>query len=843
MPPPDTGPFPWADFPAFRAAARAANQIPAIEQVPADLASRQQWLIWRYEPGETAEKKPRKIPYWPAGPRRRVGEQGGELDRSRLTDFAHAAAVAKGCGYDGVGFAFLPGDGLIGIDLDGMIDPETGAISDRCASIIVACASYTEYSPSGKGVHIICTGDATTIKSNAIGVELFVGRQYFTFTGRAWPGAPVSVNALDGAVVRRIEATIRTARQASAPGAPAAADSPVTASAPLEQFGGRQRSRAETVALAEEALAFISPHDYESWIAVGMACKAGLGSAGFMVWDEWSARSEKYAGSDDTHKRWQGFRPDRITLGSLFKLAEDGGWVPPWVKARERKPRGKAQLVAVPRHVVPAGADSTPAEPLPDTDSPTLQDSESQVDNPAPAAPTGAGGRGGAKKPVNWERYHDLMDNFVMIYGTPTCFDMRARLVLQVNHLRLAYGSDYVKMWLGSDNRKMILPQQLVFSPGVACEFPEVNLFDGLPIEPKPGDCSLIMELLRHLCADSADTPEAVEGVVQWVLKWIALPLQRLGTKMQSAQIFHGPEGAGKNLFWEIVGKIYGRYAVVVGQKQLEGDFNDWASQKMLVIGDEVVTRQELYHHKGDLKKFITGETIQINPKGLPLREERNHCNVIFLSNEHQPLALGDTDRRYFVVYTPARREDDLYKRVGRWAAEGGIAAFYDLLLHVDLTGFSQYDIPPMTRAKRDLIELGLRPEERFVREWMSGYLPLPLAVCSGGQLYRAFRRWAMVNGERFPPAQESFTKSARKTISSMSDRVAKATGKHVLLIDYKPIKLDDAVNGQRVARMWKPDGTHPPDGQSEGKWAAVCQDTFEELLGRYMALMGGDKL
>ncbi len=309
---------------------------------------------------------------------------------------------------------------------------------------------------------------------------------------------------------------------------------------------------------------------------------------------------------------------------------------------------------------------------------------------------------------------------------------------------------------------------------------------------------------------------------------------------MQTAMVFHGPEGAGKNLFWELVGKIYGRYSTVVGQKQLEGDFNDWASQKMLVIGDEVVTRQELYHHKGDLKKFITGETIQINPKGLPLREEHNRCNVIFLSNEHQPLALGDSDRRYFVVYTPARRQDDLYRRVGKWADAGGIATFYDYLLHLDLGGFSQYDIPPMTKAKRDLIELGLKPEERFSREWLSGYLPLPLMTCSASQLYRAFRRWCMASGERFPPAQEVFTKSVKKVIDSLAQKVSQAKGERVVLLEYKVIKLDDSINGQRSVRMWKPDGCKPPEGMTEGKWAAGCVNDFEEYLGKYMVILGG---
>ena len=54
------------------------------------------WLVWRSElyPGEN---KPRKIPYYCSGGRRR-GHQGGEADRAALTDFiaARDAAVVRG---------------------------------------------------------------------------------------------------------------------------------------------------------------------------------------------------------------------------------------------------------------------------------------------------------------------------------------------------------------------------------------------------------------------------------------------------------------------------------------------------------------------------------------------------------------------------------------------------------------------------------------------------------------------------------------------------------------------------------------------------------------------------
>ena len=250
--------LPWHDLQAFREQHRRENPVPDRAVVPGELVDRPQWLLWRYEPGETPEKKPRKVPYYADGGRRFSG-QGSDRDRSRLTVFQLAATKASQGDFDGVGFAFLPDDGLIGIDLDGMIDPETGAISDRCTAIVQACASYTEYSASGKGVHILCRGDAVTTKSNAIGVEVFVGRQYFVFTGRRWPGSPATVSELDPAVVRRLQATVRAARKK--PATAMGGETPLSAVAPASG-GGKTRSLAEPVALAAEAIATLEPHEY-----------------------------------------------------------------------------------------------------------------------------------------------------------------------------------------------------------------------------------------------------------------------------------------------------------------------------------------------------------------------------------------------------------------------------------------------------------------------------------------------------------------------------------------------------------------------------------------------------
>lgn len=446
----------------------------------------------------------------------------------------------------------------------------------------------------------------------------------------------------------------------------------------------------------------------------------------------------------------------------------------------------------------------------------TMEQTPTPPDGGASAPPKGKGA-GRKAKPVNLGNYMRLLENFALIYGTQTCWDEETRRIVNVNALRLAYTADSVKAWLNTPNRRMIRPEQLMFEPGKTLEEPCINLFDGFAMQPEKGDCAAILELLQHLCGESADTPDAVSGVVQWTLRWLAWPLQHPGAKMRSAMVFHGPQGAGKNLLFEIVAAIYGQYSLVVGQDQLEDKFNDWASMKLFLIGDEVVARQELYHHKNKLKSFITGETIQINTKMMPLRTESNHCNVVFLSNEQQPLALEPGDRRYFVVYTPPRRTDDLYSRVAESLRAGGAAAFFAHLLQVDCTGFDEFSIPPMTTAKRDLIELGLRPHERFARDWVGGLLPLPRWVCSTDQLYRAFKRWAYMAGERFPPNQAGFTKGIEKTLRDKARCM--------------PARLDTEVNGRAWMRLWVPGDLEPPEGMTIGAWARECVQAFEDVL------------
>lgn len=819
-----------------------------LHNLPEAMRLRRQWLLWRVvqKPGMA---KPSKMPYyanghlrgWPLG-RPADGratedhpqvEQGHELDRSHLMDFETVVRLAQGRGFDGVGFAFLPGDGLIGIDIDGAIDPDTGEVSELCQRVISAAASYTELSPSGKGVHIIVAGETATNKHDSIGLEVFCGRQYFTCTGATWAGMPDQVAPISAEALAMLHATIDRAKE----DAKAARDAQRPARKPAPQRAAQP--------LASGA------NDFERLNSLGMerldAWVPALLPAAKMLGGRWRVSSKALG------RKLQedlSLHPDGI-----FDFGTERGMTPIDVvvefggkSAKEALHWLAAQLgVALQgpprREPPPAGLAEEPAHfaehsPPPSDDIPPHTPSEGEGAEATAKPPRPKAKKKGEKEP-NWDRVNRLCDNFALIYGTDTAWDEETRRVVKVATMRLAFGNDEVRIWLGSPRRRMILVENLVFEPGHDVPDHQINMWDGFEVEPLPCDAAEVapmLRLLRHLCAISAPTADEVEQVVEWVLRWCALPLQKPGTKMQTALVFHGPQGTGKNLFFDCWRDMFGRHGITVGQTELEDKFNDWLSGKLAIVGDEVVSRQEMYHNKNRLKLVVTQETkFPIRAMQQSVRWESNHANVVFLSNESQPLALEERDRRYMVVYTPTADEPDLYEDVAAFLADDGMAKWMHYLMSYPLDGFNRHTKPLMTEAKAALIELGLRPSQRFVREWLTRLIPLPLQVCSAEQLYRAFRRWAEYAGERFPPPQAQFTNDAKRVVMETVERDGEGRRLDAWLT-YKVVSFKDDISGARKSmRVWMPRGTGPAEGVAEGEWAAACVEAFEPVVSRFL--------
>ncbi|MFC5498147.1 primase-helicase family protein [Caenimonas terrae] len=424
------------------------------------------------------------------------------------------------------------------------------------------------------------------------------------------------------------------------------------------------------------------------------------------------------------------------------------------------------------------------------------------------------------------------MANFALIYGTDTVWDGANRLIMKIANMAHAHGSDVVKLWKASADRRTIMPADVVFDPTGSCDEETcVNLFGGILLEPEKGDVQPVLDLVRFLTSRASTDADECDNIMHWLLCWLAYPLQHMGTKLRTAVIMHGDEGAGKNFLFDLWVEIYGKYGALVGQDELEDKFNDWRSAKLAVVGDEVSSRQELVHNKNRLKALITSTTVQINPKNLPRREERNHINIVFLSNELQPLALDNSDRRYLVVYTPRAREFEFYRRLKAWKEAGGLKAFYRYLLDYNLDDFDPFAPAPLTQAKLDLIDMNRKSPERFWLEWASGELDLPYRTCSMAQAYRAYIKYAQRTGDRFPMQRNVFTRMLLRISESMAPTLdpPKPPAKEWIAA----VVSEDLGGGRKTTRMLLV--TERPEDVNAGAWASECVSSFEQSLSDYL--------
>jgi len=344
----------------------------------------------------------------------------------------------------------------------------------------------------------------------------------------------------------------------------------------------------------------------------------------------------------------------------------------------------------------------------------------------------------------------EMLDNLTLLRGTETVWDGIGQQVMTLGAVRADYTAELTGKWQEHAQRKTIEARNLVFDPTqqadpVSC----VNIFLGWPLKPKhdPVLIQPILALLASLC----DAEDRAADYVEWILRWLAYPLQHPGAKMQTALLMFGEkQGTGKSLFFEgVMLPMFGDYGTVASQHQLDSTFTSWRSKKLFVLFEEVLSRDDKYSHNGTLKYMITGKTMNINEKNLPARDERNHMNSVFLSNEPQPIPIELEDRRFMVIEARRKQDPAFYDQVKDAIANGAIEAFYHFLLELPLDDFNEHTKPPMTLAKERVIEFGLAGWMSFHRAWKDGYLDAPYCSCLSEDLYIIYKRWCDKSGEK----------------------------------------------------------------------------------------------
>lgn len=196
-------------------------------------------------------------------------------------------------------------------------------------------------------------------------------------------------------------------------------------------------------------------------------------------------------------------------------------------------------------------------------------------------------------------------------------------------------------------------------------------------------NCNFIRGLLAHLCGNPSQ--------VKWIEQWLAYPLQHENVKMSTAIVSSGEQGCGKSLFFgNVMCGIYGsKRSVVATHHYLNSPFTDWSLDKNFVVVDEVLRKKQV-HERANIKDLLTSNSILINQKGKPERIVDNRMNFVFLSDSNSPLPTDGEDRRFIRIAAGEKMPVEFYTAVARQIRSGGVEAFYEYLMGIDLSTFDE---------------------------------------------------------------------------------------------------------------------------------------------------------
>ena len=171
-----------------------------ILHVPAPLPELRQWVCWG------APGRHRKCPYNPS-----TGYPAKAGQPETWAALEDALSAMRAGRYEGVGFEFAEGGGIVGVDFDHCL--QGGALTPWAAAWVDRLDSYTELSPSGEGLHVLCKGKLPGGSVKRPLAEMYDRARYFTFTGKAWGGAPKPLRDAQEAICALYEELQAGARQ------------------------------------------------------------------------------------------------------------------------------------------------------------------------------------------------------------------------------------------------------------------------------------------------------------------------------------------------------------------------------------------------------------------------------------------------------------------------------------------------------------------------------------------------------------------------------------------------------------------------------------------------------
>ena len=235
-------------------------------------------------------------------------------------------------GWDGIGYVFTIKAGIVGVDLDDCFIGNGRTIDDLkpwAKDVVLCLQSYTEFSPSGNGLHIYVKGEIEgSINKSKLGFEMYDELRYFTVTGKVLPGWMTEIRERHEELAA-LYVVFGDEMERPLP----------------DVSSGRDYGVASKEEIKDALNHLPIWGDYHDWLKILMAVHdAYPGNDGVALIEAWSPGKKgevtrKFRSFDKTSK-------SGITIATLFHMAKQGGWKPKQASNswRYRKADGNANI-------------------------------------------------------------------------------------------------------------------------------------------------------------------------------------------------------------------------------------------------------------------------------------------------------------------------------------------------------------------------------------------------------------------------------------------------------------------------------------------------------------------
>lgn len=182
------------------------------DSIPTELKQLRRWAIWIAERKSPDTPKLDKVPRQALNPSRKAKSN----DPTTWCSFEEALAAYEARATTGAdGLLIATGGGLAGVDLDTVVDPSTGELTDEARAVLATLNTYAELSVSGTGARCFAFGppdDCVRFKE----VEVYAKSQFLSVTGHHLEGSPLTVEQRD-AELDSLRNQLREQKAASRP--------------------------------------------------------------------------------------------------------------------------------------------------------------------------------------------------------------------------------------------------------------------------------------------------------------------------------------------------------------------------------------------------------------------------------------------------------------------------------------------------------------------------------------------------------------------------------------------------------------------------------------------------